>query len=500
MIQNVLVVGSGSAGLIAALTLKRKIPQLGVRIVRSPDIGVIGVGEGTTANFPRHLFDYLKISRKQFYDLARPTWKIGVHFLWGPRESFDYDLGLTQLAVQWRDLPLPHGFYCDDDFRATDVPSALMAEGKVFARQRNNGGPEIEPWHGFHVENRKLVECLEILARQEGIEFIDAKVSGCVRGEQGVAAVLLEGGKRLEADFFIDSSGFRSELLGRALQEPFVSYERSLFCDRAVVGGWERTSEPILAYTTAETMDAGWAWQIEHEHFINRGYVYSSQALSDDDALGEFLRKNPKAPESARVVKFKSGRYRRGWVDNVVAIGNACGFVEPLEATALMIVCQQSRTLVEFFRQCILTPTDGVRGLYNQIFADAWDEIRDFLALHYKLNTRLDTPFWRHCRHDTDLGNAAPLMDFYAENGPSVYAQYLLHNRLTSFGIDGFLVMFLGNRLPHRKPYVVSDAERQIWNRHRGEIAAIARDGMDVKEALKFIRSPTWRWNDSSPS
>ena len=174
------------------------------------------------------------------------------------------------------------------------------------------------------------------------MEIIDGKVTGSERRpEGGIAAVHLEDGRRLAADFFIDASGFRSELLGRALEEPFVSFDRSLFCDRAVVGGWERTDEPILPYTTAETMDAGWAWQIEHEHHVNRGYVYSSQAISDDEAAAEFLRKNPKAPQSPRVVKFRSGRYRRQWVDNVVAIGNAGGFVEPLEATALMIVCAQ---------------------------------------------------------------------------------------------------------------------------------------------------------------
>ena len=93
MIKNILVLGAGSAGLIAAISLKLKIPQLSVRIVRSPDIGVIGVGEGTTPNFPKHLFDYLRISRKHFYALAEPTWKLGVRFLWGPRTHFDYGAG-----------------------------------------------------------------------------------------------------------------------------------------------------------------------------------------------------------------------------------------------------------------------------------------------------------------------------------------------------------------------------------------------------------------------
>src|SRR5205814_5969658 len=142
----------------------------------------------------------------------------------------------------------------------------------------------------------------------------------------------LESGAVLDADLFVDASGFRAQLLGKTLKEPFYSYKDSLFCDKAVVGGWKREAEPIKPYTTAETMDAGWCWQIEHEHHINRGYVYSSSFISDEAALAEFLRKNPKVAIQPRVVRFRTGRYQRTWIGNVVAVGNATGFVEPLEA------------------------------------------------------------------------------------------------------------------------------------------------------------------------
>jgi tryptophan halogenase len=243
---------------------------------------------------PSTVFDFLGISRKRFYALAEPTWKLGIRFLWGSRGRFDYTFD-QQLDCQWSDLPMPNGYYCDDDFRCISVPSALMWHGKAFPRQAN-GCPDIQGWHAFHIENKKFVEVLEILARENGVEIIDGKVTGSDRlPEGGVAAVHLEDGRRIEADFFVDCSGFRSELLGRTLEEPFVSFDRSLFCDRAVIGGWDRTDEPILPYTTAEAMDSGWAWQIEHEHHINRGYVYSSQFISDDEAAAEFIRKNPKA-------------------------------------------------------------------------------------------------------------------------------------------------------------------------------------------------------------
>src|SRR4051812_24286189 len=174
MIKKILVLGSGSAGLIAAISLKKKIPRLGVQVVRSPELGVIGVGEGTTPNFPRHLFDYLGISRKRFYELAEPTWKIGIKFLWGPRQRFDYTFSL-QLDSRWTDMPRPNGFYCWDDFRSCDLNSALMAHDKAFPRQPGGGGPDIRGAHAFHIENKKLVDVLELIARELGVEIVDGK-------------------------------------------------------------------------------------------------------------------------------------------------------------------------------------------------------------------------------------------------------------------------------------------------------------------------------------
>src|SRR4051794_34460049 len=228
MIKNVLVLGAGSAGLIAAISLKLKIPQLSVRIVRSPDIGVIGVGEGTTPNFPKHLFDYLHISRKHFYALAEPTWKLGVRFLWGPRTHFDYGFGHA-LDSHWTDLPRPNGYYCDDEFRCVDLPTSLMAHDKAFARQPDGVAPDVQPWHGFHVENKKLVAALEAVARAVGVEIVDGRVSAAERGPAGVAPVVLDDGRPVGADLFIHASGVRRGLLGRFLQEPHVSYAGPLF-------------------------------------------------------------------------------------------------------------------------------------------------------------------------------------------------------------------------------------------------------------------------------
>jgi tryptophan halogenase len=245
-------------------------------------------------------------------------------------------------------------------------------------------------------------------------------------------------------------------------------------------------------------MDSGWCWQIEHEHWINRGYVYSSRFISDDAALQELVRKNPKVIEGGRqprIVKFPSGRYARMWVGNVVAIGNASGFVEPLEATALATITVQCRSLAFTLFECMGNVTPSLIALYNKLICESWDEIRDFIALHYKFNTKLQTPFWQACLNDTDLAGAGPLVDFFQENGPTAIHEATLLRQASIFGMEGYLTMLVGQKVPYRAPYQPSATQWHRWQLHRTECMAIAQGGFTVKEALQRIRQPEWNWS-----
>ncbi len=484
-VARVLILGGGSAGLMAAVTLKRKVPHLEVRLVRSADIGIIGVGEGTTPSFPQHFFEYLRLKPQDFYQYAEPTWKLGIRFHWGPRQEFHYPFS-HEFEKRLPDLNRNTGFYLADDDTWAGAISAFMAHDRAFPR-RPDGAPQFHNHHAFHVENKKLVAWLEHVARRLGVEIIDATVQA-ETGSDGIAALVTGNGERLSGDLYVDASGFRSELLSRMMAEPFISYSDSLFCDRAVIGGWPRTDEPVRPYTVAETMNSGWCWQIEHEHWINRGYVYASAFVDDDEARQEFLTRNPKIATEPRVVRFRSGRCRRGWVGNVVGIGNAVGFLEPLEATALHVICVQTSTLADSLIDCLQEPTPTLIELYNRFNAQAWDEIRDFLSIHYAFNTRLDTPFWQACRRDTRLHGADFLVDFYRENGPSVVAGSQLLHPSNFFGLDGYLALLLGQRVPHGKTYSAPDAERKVWSTQRKRWEADALRGLDVAQCLASIR------------
>ncbi len=165
MFGSLLVLGGGSAGLIAAMTVKRVMPHVSVRVVRSPEIGVIGVGESTTPITPYHFFQYLGLNQRRFYAMVEPTWKMGIHFLWGSCASFEYSFE-PQMDVRYPELARPNGYYCDADFSYMNLQTSLMAEKKAFARQPSGGGPVIPSWHAFHLDNPKLVAALEIFARK----------------------------------------------------------------------------------------------------------------------------------------------------------------------------------------------------------------------------------------------------------------------------------------------------------------------------------------------
>jgi tryptophan halogenase len=489
---KVLVLGGGSAGLLAALTLKRLIPSLEVVMARSTEIGVIGVGEGTTAAFPQHLFGTLGIPQERFYREAEPTWKQGIRFLWGQRRDYFYDFGF-QYDAKFPGMERPTGFYAEADCSDLNLACAMMRRGKAFA-SGPLGRPLLRGEYAFHIENAKLVHCLENIAIESGVDIIDDVYESATRNERGISSLHFKSGRVMTADWYIDASGFRAELIGGVLNVPFRSFAGGLFCDRAVIGAWERGNEHLQAYTTAETYDHGWCWQIEHEHHLNRGYVFSSAFVEDDEAVAEFCRFNPTVTKT-RLVRFRSGRREDSWDGNVIAIGNASGFVEPLEATALAQIIYASVFLAKTLQDTRGNPNDADRDRYNVTMARAWDEIRDFLAFHYKFNTLCDTPFWRHCRQQTSLGDYQGFYEAYREIGPDTALIHHLPHRPNIYGIEGYLAHLVGMRVPFEKRHNPSVIERNAWRSHRSRIAERAASGLTVRQTLEAIRRDDWQFS-----
>ena len=493
MISKVVVVGGGSAGFIAAATLKAKLPALDVRLIRSKDIGIIGVGEGSTFQLTNFLHTYLRVDRTKFFEMARPTFKLGLRFIWGRRPYFNYTFGPGPHETNVPGLPKSYGFYADADMEDCELLSSLMTADRAF--EPVGGRPRFHNSMAYHFENEKFVCFLERYAAGLGVEIVDDTILQVNQYEAGICGLVLQSGRVVTADLYVDCSGFASLLLGKALGEPFVDYKSSLFCNRAIVGGWDRTTEVIKPYTTCETMPSGWCWQIEHESRINRGYVYCSDFISDEEAERQFRAANPKVGPT-RIIRFVTGRYERRWVKNVVAIGNASGFVEPLEATALGLLALQSRHVAQTLLETDRQPTPTQVAANNKAHANSWDDIRRFIAVHYKYNDRLDTPFWRACREKTDLAGAEPIVEYYQENGPSPYWAEMLFGQNDQFRYAGYTAMLMGQRVPFRNAHKPTPAELQIWESHRARNRATAAQALSVRQTLDLIHSPNWKWEN----
>jgi len=419
-VRTVAILGSGTAGLLAALTLRRKLPDLDVTVIASRRIPVIGVGEATTPLLPALLHGTLGIDMADFFQQVRPTWKLGIRFLWGKPApySFNYPFAAGRLG---------DSLTYEENLNSYCLASLLMEQ------DRSNllplGPKEMSFLPGpfaYHLDNERFVTFLENEAKQAGVRFLDRRVVAADlapkpegNAEPNVEALVTEEGEHLPFDFFLDCSGFRSFLLGETLETPFLSYASSLPTDSALTFNHPHGGH-LKPYTTATTLERGWCWSVPQEESDHRGYVFSSAHGAPEEAEEELRRLYP-SMGTPRLLRFRCGRHADFWRGNVAALGNAYGFVEPLESTALHMVAATLATLVRHFpgrTEPESRDETRHRALVNASVGEQWDRLRDFLALHYKLNRRLETPFWKECRETVDLAGAAATLDLFRERGP----------------------------------------------------------------------------------
>ncbi len=493
-LQSIIILGGGSAGFIAALTFRAMLPQMRVTVLHSSGIPVIGVGESTTRALPNFLHNTLALDRQAFYRDVRPIWKVGQRLDWGakdrPHFNYPFDTFLTSKRPGLRLANLHYCLYdmndaglCYSQMDQLRSPVFVDASGRVTLRER----------FGYHIENKRFLAFLEKTAAERGVEIIDGQVQQVVQAENGdIASLNLKDGSVLSADLYVDCSGFRSLLLGETLGVKRVPYSNNLFVDSAAVGSWKRDT-PIIPYTKANTMEHGWCWNIEFTEHITRGYVFSSQFCSDEEAIRELKQKNPKLGDDIRIIRFPSGRYENFWVRNVIAIGNSSGFVEPLEATALQLIVEQLRFTTKALLDSDGDPSQAMIDFENYRYRERWDDVQDFLALHYKFNQQSDSPFWQHCRAETNLGKAQEFVDYYVKAGPTILSLGMFGER-SIFGYDGYMNMLLGMKVPTERPPRLSEADKVGWKKHQAEIRQRAGSALSPEKALELLHSPSFNW------
>lgn len=497
------VLGGGTAGYFVALAIKRRFPQLPVTLVESSAVPIIGVGEATTTLMPPFLHRELGLDIVELFERVKPTFKLGIKFLWGPPETeyFTYPFGEA-----W---PLD-SFVYDADLRGQSINSLLMGADQAPVVRSPDGMllsllPSLK--FAYHLDNKPFVAHLARAARSAGIEHVDATIADVelLPDGAGIAAIRATDGRPLRFDLYVDATGFRSLLLEGALRSPFESYAKSLFCDRAIVATVPQRGD-IGPYTTAETMDAGWCWRIPVVGEDHRGYVHSSSFLDEQAAVDEMRAKNPGMGEPW-TVRFRSGRHRDFWIGNTVAVGNAYGFVEPLESTALHMVIIEIAYLVEGLSRLRDGRVDpSFPALASRSVGEHWDYLRWFLAVHYRYNGRLDTPFWRAARADVDVSWGAELVERFHRTGAWLESQgRRSHVSDPTFGYSGLAMLLLGQRAAgaqQTRPTMDRAAWHAMSARHRA-VAARALPQRDALQALvaqpKMLRGfvdskASWCW------
>jgi tryptophan halogenase len=393
------VAGGGSAGWMAAALLARFLPPGDtVTLVESEEIGIVGVGEATIPQI-RLINSALGIPEPTFMREVKGSYKLGIAFDGWLREGESYlhafgsvgrPAGVAPFYPYWvrahkQGIAKPLAAYSRNEraarnFRMAHIPPSSQGGEMPFA---------------FHFDASYYARLLRTYAEQFRATRVEGKIVAVEQdGESGnITGLTLASGETVEGDFFIDCTGFRSLLLGDAMQSEFVDWSDYLPCDRAVAVPCECAGD-LTPYTRAIARKAGWQWRIPLQHRIGNGHVYSSAHMSDDEATTILLDSlDGKADGSPRVIPFTTGTRRQHWVGNCLALGLASGFLEPMESTSIYLT-QSSIT-----RFLAVAPQGGradpaTIDWFNRKVAFEWERTRDFLILHYTANQRKGEPFW----------------------------------------------------------------------------------------------------------
>lgn len=399
------IIGGGTAGLLTALALKTFRPGLDVTLVASSRIPVIGVGEATTLPIVPFLFNYLGIDPARFEREVEPTFKLGIRFEWGRPEPWYFNAAFGDGDVVDAQLHDGHPL-------RYSMTSQLMSAARA---PLVDLGPRLHPLlketrFALHLDNERLVRFLHERLRAAGVVHIDAMIADVAVRDGEVSHVTCDDGRELAYDLWVDCSGFRGLLIGKALEVPWQSFASSLFTDTAVIAVRDNGGEP-RPYTTATTMDAGWCWTIPMRGEDHLGYVHCSRFLDPDEAAAELVARFPGARDF-KTVRFSSGRRRDFIAGNVAAIGNAYGFVEPLQSTAIHLI------IIHIARLMAVLATKGDNA--SEMSAElgrSWDWLRWFLASHYHFNRRRETPFWSEVREAADWSGLKDTVDDFVTHG-----------------------------------------------------------------------------------
>ena len=424
IIKNIVIVGGGTAGWMTATALSSILRgKYNIRLIESDEIGIIGVGEATIPMIQR--FNKVAgIDENEFMKETNGTFKLGIEFVnWGKLGDcymhgfgkIGQDLWTVGFDQYWQKM---RGIGKADNLEAYSITRMAAKANKFMPAPTDmTNSPLNDIAYAYHFDASMYARYLRKLCESRGVIRTEGLIKQVSQRESDghVDAVVLDNGERIEGELFIDCSGMRALLIEGALKTGYEDWTHWLPCDRALAVPCE-SAPTLLPYTRSTAQKAGWQWRIPLQNRIGNGHVYSSKFMSDDEAHAILLANldgNPLA--DPRLIKFNTGMRKQVWNRNVVAIGLSSGFLEPLESTSIQLIQSAIARLIELFPDQGFDPI--VINEYNRQSRFEYERIRDFIILHYKLNQRDDSAFWKTCAEMPVPDTLTHKMELYRSSG-----------------------------------------------------------------------------------
>lgn len=460
-IKRVVILGGGTAGWITAAMLARELGEsLDICLVESKRLGTIGVGEATVPSI-KALNSGLGLDEKAFIKRVNATFKLGIRFEgWGTRDAYMHAFG--ELGKDQAFCPFHH-FVVRSRLDGAEVDLwdySLTYQAAIrnrFAPLKPH--PEIPALeYAYHFDATLYADLLKQYAVARGVRHVDAMVEKVKVDESSgdVESLILSTGEAVPGDLFVDCTGFRALLIEKTLGVDFIDWDRWLPCNRAIAAQ-TKSAPDLRPYTRSIAKPGGWQWRIPLQNRMGNGLVYSSQVYDESEAEQIFLDGLESAPTTElNFIRFRVGVRSRPWYRNVVAIGLSGGFLEPLESTSIHLIHAGVLRLLWCF------PHDGVsvheRDEYNAQVHREWEHVRDFIILHYHLNTRDDSELWRHCADMAIPDSLAHRIELYRDTGK------ILPERDVLFRIPAWLQVLEGQGVQPRQchPVAAAMAQREV--------------------------------------
>ena len=479
-VRKVLIVGGGTAGWMTAAALAKVLKGVEVTLIESDAIGTVGVGEATIP--PINTFNQiLGIDEADFMRSTKASFKLAIEFVdWTapgsrylhPFGGFGLDIEAIKFHQFWLKAQSQGSTHPLDDFNLSATAAKL---GRFMLPSKDPGQVLSSLKYAFHFDAGLYARYLRDYAEKRGVIRREGKVVDvCLRGEDGfIASVTTDGGEVIEADLFIDCSGFRGLLIEQALDTGFEDWGHWLPNDRAVAMPCDTGGDGLTPYTRATADKAGWRWRIPLQHRTGNGYVYSSQHLSDEDAVAR-LRATLDGPARAEpnFIKFRAGRRKQIWVKNCVAIGLASGFLEPLESTSIHMIQAGITKLLALFPDKGFDPIEIAE--YNRLTILQTELIRDFIILHFKANERPE-PYWQRAREMAIPESLQRKIDLFAARGRLFQSDYDL------FAEPSWIAVMLGQNIrPRNYDPLVDTLDETLVRGQMQRLAALVRQTADA--------------------